>query len=533
MKTDVLIVGAGPTGLTIATILARYGVDFQIIDSDPGATTDSRATIVHSRTLELWDKLRLTDEVVQNGVQTHRVALMRNGKEFAELPFITENLETPYPYSLIYSQPQTERMLLRDLERRGHKVQWQTRFESLEQHQDGVKVTVKRNDSVTETIEAHWLVGSDGAKSGVREALGLTFEGATHPQVAFIADAELEAPERYRERVNLNYFREGYVGFIPMKSDNQRLYRVFGVLPNELEEKMAAQWKEGVSPEDLTYIFQNRLKTPVRVLKSMDTGLYRLHRRMVERYRVGRCFLAGDAAHIHTPAGGQGMNTGIQDGINLAWKLALVVKGIAKPDLLNSYETERKAVAEAVLKGTDVAFVVEASKNPFMQFVNNYLVPIFVRIGSRFEAFRRVGSRIFMQAWINYRDSPGILEALPDAKGVKAGDRLPFGLVDAGESRGQTTYDLTRGLDFHLFVFEGSRAYVNLATQQQAINELFNQYCQPAHIHTISHEDKELHQQFGATEPMLYLVRPDGHIGFRGKANNARGLETYLNLIFK
>lgn len=531
--TDVLIIGAGPTGLSVASVLARYSVSFRIIDSNAGATTDSRATIVHSRTLEFWDKLGYAHEAVSKGVETHRVALMRNGREFAEIPFITKDIHSPYPYSLTYSQPQTERMMIRDLEGRGVRIEWSTHFEELEQQEDFVKVTVKREDGSSETFKTRWLIGSDGARSKVREALGLTFEGSTHPQVAFIADAELEAPVHYRERVNLNYFKEGYVGFVPMKSESNRLYRIFGVIPNELEDKMAGQWKEGISPEDLTYIFQNRLKTPVRVLKSMDTGLYRLHRRMVERYRVERCFLAGDAAHVHTPAGGQGMNTGIQDGINLAWKLALVVKAEARPELLDSYEVERKAVAASVLKGTDAAFVVEASKNPLMQLLNNYVLPTFIRVGSRFEAFQRMGSRIFMQAWINYRDSPAILEAAPDAKGAKAGDRLPFGTIEVGEGRGQTTYDLIRGLEFHVFIFEGSKVNSRFAEMKQATEQLLRRFPLFIPLHSISYEDKTLQQRYNVSETMIYLVRPDGHIGFRGRANDVQKLESYLNSILK
>jgi 2-polyprenyl-6-methoxyphenol hydroxylase-like FAD-dependent oxidoreductase len=537
MQSDVLILGAGPTGLTAAVMLARMGVHFRIIDTKERPATDSRATIVHSRTLEIWDKLGFADYALTQGERIERTALMRNGKTFAVLPIsgAESDLGTPYPFSLIFEQPKTEQMMARALEGQGHRVEWRTSFVEMREDRDAMVVTLEAPDGQREIVRCAWVIASDGAHSRAREQLGLQFSGRTHEQLAFVADAELDAPDEYRERVTLNYFKEGYVGFVPLKaSRSRRLFRVFGVVPDELEGKMRAEWNEGVKPEDLTYIFRERLHTPVRVLHSKGAGLYRLHSRLVERYRVGRCFLAGDAAHVHTPAGGQGMNTGIQDAHNLAWKLALVIHGIARPGLLDSYESERRAVAEAVIRGTDVAFAVEATKNPLLQIFNNHLMPSMVRVASRFAAFRRYGARVFTQAWIHYRNSPAVSAPPSLALAVQPGDRAPNERFEAGPQPGCTLFELMRGHDHHALVFEGHRTTIRQSADSQlaTLRQAFATYSLPVNVHFISAADRAIHTRYGVRAPTLMLIRPDGHIAYVGAAASVSRLQAYLDRWF-
>jgi 2-polyprenyl-6-methoxyphenol hydroxylase-like FAD-dependent oxidoreductase len=532
-RVDVLIVGAGPSGLTAAATLSRCGVRFRIIDCESGPKQDSRATIVHSRTLELWDKLGYAQRAVSKGVRIDRTALMRDGRTFAVLPIsgAESDIGTPFPYSLIFPQSQTEAMMVADLAERGQQVEWGTSFAGIEQSAEGVTVAVIHPDGSQDSLSASWMIACDGARSLVRERLGLQFEGRTHSQLAFVVDAELEAPDECRERVSLNYFREGYVGFVPMKSGSRRLFRVFGVVPDELEARMQAEWKEGVSPDDLTYIFRERLRTPVRVLSCRGTGLYRLHSRLIRHYRQGRSFLAGDAAHVHTPAGGQGMNTGIQDAHNIAWKLALVIKGIAKPEILDSYELERRAVAQAVIKGTDLAFAVEATKKPLLQVFNNYVMPLIVQFGSSFRGFRRIGARLFTQAWIQYRGSP-IVGGDGTPASVRPGDRVADEHFDFhGPAR--SIFALLRGTEHQALVFEGARlGSERLAEMVRAASDLLAAYRLPVHTHLVPFDARNVHHRYGITGPTLVLVRPDGHVAYLGGLSGLDALDAYLTQWF-
>jgi 2-polyprenyl-6-methoxyphenol hydroxylase-like FAD-dependent oxidoreductase len=528
-QTEVLIVGAGPTGLLAANMLARYGVPFRIIDKDPGPTSDSRATIVHGRTIELLDKLGLSESILHNGQRVFHATLARNQRILANFPISgSADIPSPFPFAVVHEQWKTEGLLNRTLETSGVQVEWNTEFVSLESESTGNRITIKNADG-NQTLFARYVIAADGGRSPIRHQLGISFEGSTYEQIAFTGDVDMRT-DLPRDKLNLLYFREGFVGFVPLKSESGHAYRLIGTLPDKLEAEVRAGRKNEIDTADLKHIFENHIKTGAELLKVHQLQIYRLHRRLAGSYRHQNVFLAGDAAHLHTPAGGQGMNTGIGDAFNLSWKLAMVINGWAQPDLLESYDHECRYVAETVLNGSDKGFALEASKHPAMQFFNNYILPSMIRVANKVPAARRFNSRLFSQNWINYAKSPSIAAA-NGSRGLQPGARFPYIKLESGAHQGKTTHDLIRGLKHQLFVFVGPQANgtpANLATIQQALETS----ALPIDVITIEPSCSSAYEICGVNQPTVFLVRPDGHVAFRGAANDLNALETYLGRVY-
>ena len=255
---------------------------------------------------------------------------------------------------------------------------------------------------------------------------------------------------------------------------------------------------------------------------------------MTERFRVGRVFLAGDAAHIHSPAGGQGMNTGIGDAYNLGWKLASVVKGDAHELLLDSYEAERMPFARAILGGSDRGFsLVGDTTNPLSQRLKVFVAPPLFRIVSRVPFLRRWGFWFVSQLWTEYRESPVVAQHGPVKKGPKAGDRAPYGFFEAGADSGRSVFEVLRGTDHHLLIFEGEKPDPNrLNVAREEIEGLLDRYEVTVSLHQVPTGNRKLHKSYGAKTSSLYLVRPDGHVAYRGEAGDLVGLKMYLDRLF-
>ncbi len=525
-QTDVLIVGAGPSGLLAAKILNDYGIQFRIIDHDPAPTSESRATIVHGRTLELLDKLGLSQSVTQNGQRVVHATLVRNDKILANFPIGgAEDHPTNYPHAVVHEQWKTEGLLNTRLEAAGAHVEWSTDFVKIESTTTGSHVTIKRPDGTQETLFARYVIAADGARSDVRRQLQIKFEGQTYPQIAFTADVDMRT-NKSRDALHLLYFREGFVQFVPLKSESGLSYRLIGTLPDELEAEVRAGRKNDIDASDLEAIFETHLKTSAELLKVHQVNIYRLHRRLASTYSKGSVFLVGDAAHVHTPAGGQGMNTVMGDAFNLAWKLAMVINGWAKPDLLESYEAERRPVAQSVLNGSDKGFALEANKHPLMQIFNNYVLPTLIRVANHIPPVRRFNSRLFSQNWINYAQSPSVAAAA-GTQGIQPGARFPFASFEAGIHKGKTTHDLIRGLNHQAFVF-----HANTQVSLEPIAQSLKKFGVPIDLVDVSKECTGLHNSFAVNSPTIFLVRPDGHVAFQGPANDLNALETYLGRVY-
>jgi 2-polyprenyl-6-methoxyphenol hydroxylase-like FAD-dependent oxidoreductase len=313
MKTDVIIVGAGPTGLALACQLIRYGIDFVIIDKNASTTPHSKAIGVQARTLEIYEQIGLAAPLIAEGAITERVRLVESGGIRGEvgLSNIGEGM-SPYPFLLIVEQGKHEKILYDFIRSNGRDVLWNTELTNFSQDASGVRAEVKSAGGASETIEARYLVGCDGAKSLVRHTLGMTFEGSTFERLFYVADAHVEWDFPH-DSLYVCLAQNTITAFFPM-TGGENHFRIVGTFPEDESRREGEILYEEIERQ---IIEDTELELDIHDVNWFS--VYRVHSRRVNKFSEGRCFLAGDSAHIHTPAGAQGMNTGIQDGYNLAW----------------------------------------------------------------------------------------------------------------------------------------------------------------------------------------------------------------------
>ncbi len=502
MNVDVLIVGAGPTGLMLANQLARRGVEAMIVERHSGPAQQTRAMAVHARTLEIYAKMGLAKEALALGARGEGADFWANGRWTARIPIgdIGQDV-SPFPFVLMLGQDDNERILGDKLREHGLNVQWNTELVALTQHPDHVVATLKRPDGGTVEVKAAWVAGCDGSRSMVRELSGIGFPGAPYEHTFFVADTEATGPMK-PDDLNVYLWRDGFHLFFPMRGRDR--WRVIGILPEALRHR-----------DDLTFA---EIEPAIRqeagaalTFKSCDWfSTYRIYHRAAERFRSGRCFLLGDAAHIHSPMGGQGMNTGLQDAYNLAWKLALVVKGRAEPALLDSYQDERLPVAKRLLETTDRAFQLVVADNWLASILRTRVIARVVARAMTVGRVRKLAFRTLSQTGIAYPKSAlsQVLGSLP--RGAPApGDRFPWLKLKFAPSG--AVEDLYQKLDdtrFNLLAFGQAP---DVATFPAELRDLL--CVQP--IATDAHNGAEL-ARAGIPQPSFYLLRPDGHVGLCG-----------------
>jgi 2-polyprenyl-6-methoxyphenol hydroxylase-like FAD-dependent oxidoreductase len=384
-RPKALIVGAGPTGLVMAHELARDGIRCRLVDKAPHRAMESRAIAIHSRTVETFELMGLADAFLSAG---HRIGAVNVYGESGRIAHVAFGmLETRYPFVLGVPQDQTERILEERLARLGVRVERNTELISLAQRQSGVSVRLRTGDRVEE-VETDWLLGCDGAHSTVREQLGIAFSGASYPEHFVLADVKVAGGLDHAE-AQVWLHREGALAFFPLPEDRWRLI-IINSPPDWHDEPTVAQCQALVNERGL-----DRLRLGDR----RWTSVFRIHRREAARFREDRVFLLGDAAHIHSPVGGQGMNMGIQDAFNLAWKLSLVLRHGGNPRLLDSYEAERKPVDEAVIRQTDRATRLVSLHGTVVRFIRDHMMSLVTQIPAVAE---RLGEGLSGLA-VNYR----------------------------------------------------------------------------------------------------------------------------------
>ncbi len=540
MQTDVLIVGAGPAGLVTATVLADHGVDVKIVDRKSGPVEQSRAAIVHVRTLELLDRLGIADRAVARGVKTTHVEIYQRGRRVGDFPLGGRGSEalTPFPFALGLQQDRTERLLAERLAEHGRHVEWDTELVALTDTPDGLRARVQRADGVQQTISARWVVGADGARSPVRHALGIGFAGSTYEQTGLLADVSIDLPadaDLPAGTVRLNLTSGGFVGMFGLRNGR---YRLFGAVPPQLTVRSSSadvshEAYAEVALADVQRWFDEYFAIDARLQHAAWTALFRIHSRIADSFRAGNVFLVGDAAHIHSPAGGQGMNLAIGDAFNLAWKLALVVNGQAHERLLDSYQAERYPVASTVLRGADRGFALETLRNPIADWIRSHIAARLVGALTRLSAVRIMVFRLFSQTWISYRHSPAVASARPTGPGPRPGDRAPYGRLESRKDHEpDNVFDVVGGTRHHLLLFEGSTPDPALPTRQQEIETLLGRYAVDIEAHVIPASETTLHARYGARQPRLFLIRPDGHLAFIGSPADLGGLTTFLDRLY-
>src|SRR4051812_43517256 len=418
MDTDVLIVGAGPTGLMLANQLARRGVRHLLIDRHSGPARETRALGVQARTLEIYQKLGIIGRALELGKPGKGANIWANGVRMGHVSLGDAGRETtPFPYILILGQDDNERIMGERLHALGSAVRWNTELVALEQRADRVVATLKMPDGTTRTLEAAWVAGCDGAHSAVRELNAIRFPGAPYEQVFFVADVEMTGT-MVPDEVNVYLWKTGFHLFFPMRGADH--WRIVGILPKEL------RGSDKVAFDAVVPSIRGEAGSALAFKSCSWFSTYRIHHRAAAEFCKGRCFVLGDAAHIHSPVGAQGMNTGLQDAYNLAWKLALVVSGSAGAALLGSYEAERIPVAERLLSTTDRAFSLVVSDSRLAGWFRTRLVPKILARAMGLARIQRLAFLTISQTGIRYPNSP-LSETLPGLPGAgpRAGDRFP------------------------------------------------------------------------------------------------------------
>lgn len=370
---EVAVVGAGPVGLTLASMLSGYGIRTTVLDKAKGPADHSRAAVVHARTLETLEPLGVVDEMVAKGVVVPHFGVRDRDRRLLAIDF--EDLPTTHPYTLMLPQDETERILHETLRRHGGEVQWGREVTAATQNAEGVELKVCSATHGEGRLRARYLIGCDGANSTVREASGIPFEGATYPQSFVLADVRMSWPLP-EDEVQLFFSPEGLVVVAPLPGGR---HRVVATVDEASPEPSLSD------VQTLLDVRGPRNPTP-SIEEIVWSSRFRVHHRVASRFRDGGVFLCGDAAHVHSPAGGQGMNTGIQDAVNLAWKLALVLREQAPTSLLDSYENERRPVAQDVVSTTDRLTRLATMRSPVTRRLRNILLAgagLFERVPRR------------------------------------------------------------------------------------------------------------------------------------------------------
>ena len=435
-RSDVLIVGAGPTGLVLALWLAKLGAKPRIIDKSAEPGTTSRALAVHARTLELYRQLDLTGLVIARGHKVPAVRLWVRGEPRARVSFeeIGSRL-TPYPFLHIFPQDEHERLLIWKLEELGVTVERRTELLGYRDEGNGVIARLRGPDGREESCEAAYIAGCDGVRSIVRETMGTGFAGGTYRHLFYVADVEASGPAIDGE-LNADLEEADFLAVFPLAGQGR--VRLIGTVRDERADRA-----DTLTFDDVSRRIIENLKVKVKTVNWFST--YHVHHRVTQHFRKGRAFLCGDAAHVHSPAGGQGMNTGIGDAINLAWKLKEALVGHAPDALLDSYEQERIAFARRLVHTTDRIFMLATAEGKLAEVIRTRVVPVVFPALARFQLFREFMFRTVSQVMINYRNC-----ALSEGRAgdVRGGDRLPWVRVD-----GLDNYDSLKAMAWQVHVY--------------------------------------------------------------------------------
>ncbi|HWK65756.1 MAG TPA: FAD-dependent oxidoreductase [Rhizobiaceae bacterium] len=497
-QTEVLVVGAGPTGLVMALWLAAQGVKVRIIDKSKEPGTTSRALAVHARTLELYRQVGIADAVAAAGHKSTGLNMWAGGKRRAHIPIKDfGGAITPYPFVLIYPQDHHERCLVKRLVERGIEVERETELVAFEDRGDGVAVRLRQPDGKEETCAARYLAGCDGASSTVRKTLGASFEGGTYHQLFYVADVDV-ATSAFDDEITISFEGPEFVLIMPYGQPGK--LRFVGTVR---EERVGSA--EALTFDDIGQQSIRALGLQVETVNWFST--YRVHHRVTDRFRHGNVFLLGDAAHVHSPAGGQGMNTGIGDAINLAWKLAAVLKGQAKDSLIDSFEAERPVFARKLVETTDRAFTFGTAQGSVADFVRTRIAPLIVKFAWSIEPVREAMFRVVSQTMLNYPESP--LSA-GKAGRVSGGDRLPF-----VRFAGRDNYDPLSTIEWQVHVY---------GTASDALQRWCGRRGIPLH----GFPWHEAFGEAGLAPDAAYLLRPDSYVAIAEPRGRADALEAYL-----
>jgi 2-polyprenyl-6-methoxyphenol hydroxylase-like FAD-dependent oxidoreductase len=489
MTKPVLITGAGPVGMTIASELARYGVPVRIIDKAAQRSDKSKALILWSRTLELLDRGGGSDPFVDAGFKAEAVNIVAGGNIIGRVSMA--NVQSPYPYGLMLPQSETERLLEERLRDLGVSIEREVELTTFEHGDDGVEAVLRHADGREEVVSADWLVGCDGAHSAVRHVVGAPFVGETLESDWILADVHMTGYPCPDSEASVHWHRDGVFVIFPISPGR---YRVLADLPPS-----GADHPPAPTLEQVQAIIDRRGPLGLVAFDPIWLAGFRINGRKVASYRWGRAFLVGDAAHVHSPAGGQGMNTGMQDAFNLAWKLALVVRRTCDERLLDSYSSERSKVGDGVLKGAARLTAVATMRNPIAQAVRNLVGHVILGLAP----VQHELVNTMTEVSIGYSESPLNGSALCGRTGPRPGERVvPVpGQVPVGSG--------------------GAPLFALFAERTAATADLLKRFERLL--------DPDVRPPFG--DGGIWLVRPDGYVACSSR--DADVIATYLEHIIQ
>lgn len=520
-QLDVFIVGAGPSGLMAACLLAQQGITFRIIDVNATPVTQSRALAIQSRTLEILSLMGLADRFLECGRVVHKIEPRPYGKAL-HLNFDCLKEETRFPYVLILEQSQTETLLEQALEAKGCRVERQSELIGLVQNHQNVALKIRNlKTQQEESVFANYVLAADGAHSLVRKTLGLPFVGEPYAQHFWLADLKLEGalPE---DALSFYVKNQGFLAFLPLPEP--KTYRLVGQLNQSDRDVPSLQAIEA----------QIQSMTDQRIRCSVPRWLttFNLHHRLVTAMQVDRVFLLGDAAHIHSPVGGQGMNTGMQDAFNLSWKLALVLKGVLPVSALNSYQAERHPVGEYLLKKSDKMFQLVTSEKPIKKWMRRLFFLVMWRILTVYPSAADGLIQFISQLKIRYKK--GWVFDVSLFHRPTAGERAPwceFPILGGGKC---DLYTLMNPLYHHLFVFSKrlTQAQYDLIRSFHHEQIQVSVITKDAYPGLIQAQSNQPFHSYNVKEDALIFVRPDGYIAIRYESLAFDAFQDFLSHYF-
>jgi 2-polyprenyl-6-methoxyphenol hydroxylase-like FAD-dependent oxidoreductase len=513
---EVVVVGAGPVGLVAACELARRGIRVRVIDKLAGPTTESRAIAIHSRSLDMFDRMDIVDDLVATGAKSTGMKMYSNGTELFHVEF--DGVDSAFPWSLLTPQTETERVLFERLTALGVDVERGTELADLTQDDGGVRLTVRRSDGTTETITTPWVIGADGSHSTVRHLVGARLTGSFKGERFILGDCDADS-DLDPASMHTIFAPEGPVLFMPMRDGRARIMA-------EIRDAPGTPLNLQPSQDDLQRILDHRVGG-ITITKSHWLTCFEVHHGQVPAYRYGRVFLVGDAAHIHSPAGGQGMNTGMQDAFNLVWKLAATIRGDGGQALLDSYHVERYPVAERVISFSST-LTTAATLRGGPRVVRNAIMKVLGSIPA-------VGDKLAAlveEIGIGYQGSPAVLDRRPRHADVVAGQHLPhpadpelrkqLSRVCSAENAGHTVLTVAAAGGPAPAAGPAGQVQVLIASDDTPVG---------GYDEVIVDPDGVVAKRYGLRSGGRIVVRPDGYIGAVTELDDLAGVADYFGLI--